>query len=92
MYYLFRKFDGIEPRKEDNMEFDFSKLNGRIVERFGTRANFAAAAGYTKTQLSARLNNQVHFPANEIYELCAPDLLDLSVSDIPVYFFAPKVR
>lgn len=74
------------------MEFDFSKLNGRIVERFGTRSNFATVAGYTKSQLSARLNNQVHFPADEIYELCTPELLDLDISDIPVYFFTPKVR
>lgn len=74
------------------MEFDFSKLNGRIVEKFGTRANFAAAAGYTKSQLSARLNNLVHFPADEIYGLCTPELLDLDMSDIPVYFFTPKVR
>ena len=74
------------------MVFDFSKLNGRIVEKFGTRAAFAAAAGYTKSQLSARLNNQVHFPADEIRKLCDPALLDLQLSDIPVYFFTLKVR
>lgn len=74
------------------MEFDFSKLNGRIVERFGTRAAFADAAGYTESQLSARLNNRVHFPANEIRKLCDPELLDLQLSDIPVYFFNLKVR
>jgi hypothetical protein len=74
------------------MEFDFSKLNGRIVEKFGTRLRFAEAAGYTRSQLSARLNNLVHFPADEIYMLCKPDLLDLDMTDIPVYFFTPKVR
>lgn len=74
------------------MEFDFSKLIGRIVEKFGTRANFAAAAGYTKSQLSDRLNNRVHFPSDEIHRLCDPELLDLQLSDIPVYFFTLKVR
>jgi hypothetical protein len=74
------------------MVFDFSKLNGRIVEKFGTRAAFAAAAGYTDSQLSARLNNRVHFPADEIRKLCEPELLDLQISDIPVYFFTLKVR
>ena len=74
------------------MEFDFSKLTGRIVEKFGTRANFAAAAGYTKSQLSDRLNNRVPFPANEIRKLCDPELLDLQLSDIPTYFFTLKVR
>lgn len=74
------------------MVFDFSKLNGRIVEKFGTRSAFADAAGYTKTQLSARLSNRVHFPSDEIYKLCTPELLDIAVADIPVYFFNPKVR
>ena len=72
------------------MKFDFSKLRGRIVEKFGTRANFAAAAGYTKSQLSARLNNKVDFGLSEVYELCTPELLDISVADVPVYFFTPR--
>ena len=74
------------------MVFDFSKLNGRIVEKFGTRASFATAAGYTKSRLSARLNNQVHFPSDEIRKICAPELLDIPLGDIPAYFFTLKVR
>ena len=72
------------------MTFDHSKLCGRIVERFGTRANFAEAAGYTKAQLSARLNNVVHFDTDEIIALCVPELLDIPAHDIPVYFLTPK--
>ena len=70
--------------------FDFRKLEGRIVERFGTRLKFAEAAGYTKSQLSARLNNKVDFSLSEIYELCTPELLDIPVADIPAYFFIPR--
>lgn len=69
------------------VEFDFRKLEGRIVEKFGTRFKFAEAAGYTKTRLSARLNNKVDFGMSEIYTLCAPELLDIPVADIPAYFF-----
>ena len=72
------------------MKFDHSKLRGRIVERFGTCANFAEAAGYTKAQLTARLNNAVHFDTVEILALCVPALLDIAAHDIPVYFFAPE--
>jgi hypothetical protein len=34
----------------------------------------------------------VHFPSDEIHRLCDPELLDLQLSDIPVYFFTLKVR
>lgn len=71
------------------VRFDFRRLEGRIVERFGTRSAFAEKAGYTKSQLSARLNNRVDFGMSEIYELCVPELLDIPVADIPAYFFIP---
>lgn len=72
------------------MEFDFSKLRGRIIEKFGTCEAFATAAGFTKARLSARLNNAVHFDIEEIVLLCKPELLDIDANDIPVYFFVPK--
>ena len=72
------------------VRFDFRRLEGRIVERFGTRSAFAEKAGYTKSQLSARLNNRVDFGMSEIYELCVPELLDIPVADIPSYFFIPR--
>ncbi len=72
------------------MAFDHSKLRGRIVEKFGTCEALAIAAGYTKSQLSARLNNTVHFDSEEIIQLCTPELLDIAAEDIPAYFFVPK--
>ena len=72
------------------VKFDFRKLEGRIVEKFGTRANFAAAAGYTKSQLSARLNNKVDFGLSEVHDLCVPELLDIPTEAIPTYFFIPR--
>ena len=72
------------------MEFDFSKLLGRIVEVYGTRSAFAEAWGKTESFVSNRLNNKIHFDANEIHEVCG--LLAISYADIPVYFFTVKVR
>jgi hypothetical protein len=74
------------------MPFDFSKLRGRIVERFGTCGNFAAAAGKTAQWVSTRLNNVVPWSADEIKAVCEPDLLDICPEDIPAYFFTPKFR
>ena len=72
------------------MVFDFSKLIGRIIEKFGTRYAFAEAAGYTRSQLSDRLNNKVYFDLVEIRKLCTPELLDIPDAEIPVYFFKLK--
>lgn len=74
------------------MDFDFSKLQGRIVEKYGTRSAFAAAAGFTESALSNRLNNKIHFDPEEIYNICLPDCLDIAPAEIPTYFFKPKVR
>lgn len=74
------------------MEFDFSKLRGRIVERFGNNANFCEMAGMSVQRLSARLNNRIQFAPVEIKHICTPELLDIADADIPAYFFTPKVR
>jgi hypothetical protein len=71
------------------MEFDFSKLLGRIIEKYGTRGAFATAMGLAESALSYRLNNKIHFGAEEIYLAC--QLLDIPGADIPAYFFTPKV-
>lgn len=71
------------------LEFDFSKLQGRIIEKFGTRSAFAAAWGVADSFLSSRLNNKVYFDTPEIYEIC--ELLDIQAEEIPVYFFTVKV-
>lgn len=70
------------------MAFDFSKLRGRIVEKFGSCARFAAAMGHSKVWLSSRLNNVVPWKAEEMREAAA--LLGIAPEDIPAYFFTPK--
>lgn len=70
--------------------FDFDKLKGLIVEKYGTRAAFAKALGLTPGQLSVRLSGAVHFKSPEIVK--TTELLGIKSSDIGVYFFTPKVR
>lgn len=72
------------------MAFDFSKLIGKIAEKYVTRVAFAKAMGLTSEQLSRRLNNRKHFSMDEIYH--ATELLGIPHKDIAVYFFTPKVR
>ena len=70
--------------------FDFSKLIGRIIEKYGSRSAFAAAIGYSESALSYRLNNRIAFDIEEIYNICLPEYLDIEAQDIPAYFFTPK--
>jgi hypothetical protein len=72
------------------MEFDFSKLQGRIVEKFGTRTAFAEKWGKTDRYLSDRLNNKIVMDMVDIHEM--RELLDIDWKYITVYFFTPKVR
>lgn len=72
------------------MAYDYSKLSGKIVEKFGTQLNFAKAMGLSERTISLKLNNQVTWKNTEISE--AVGILGLKVEDIPEYFFVTKVH
>lgn len=72
------------------MTKDFSKLSGKIVEKYGTQYNFAIALGLSERSLSMKLNNKVGWRDEEMER--AIDLLDLDLNDIPTYFFTNLVQ
>lgn len=74
------------------MQFDFSRLAGRIVEKFGTRSAFAAAVGIGESSLSEKLNNKRQIDSTEIVEWSGPGLLDIPAEQLHLYFLTPKVR
>lgn len=74
------------------MAFDFSKLRGRIVEKFGTCAAFADAVGIPKSALSARLSNKIAIDSDEMMVWSQPHLLDIPLEEVHVYFLTPTVR
>ena len=71
------------------MAYDYSKLNGRIVEKCGTRANFAEMMGLSERTISLKLNNKISFKQPEIQK--ALKILDLKINEIQAYFFTLKV-
>ncbi|MGT2833378.1 hypothetical protein Javan249_0006 [Streptococcus phage Javan249] len=71
------------------MAYDYSKLNGKIVERFKTQYNFANAMGLSERTVSLKLNNQRYWKNNEISK--ASELLGISDDEISLYFFDLKV-
>lgn len=74
------------------MAFNYSKLIGRITEKYGTRRAFASAIDMAESALSARLNNVTPFKADEIKKICASDILDIPDEAISEYFFTLEVK
>lgn len=70
------------------VKFDYSRLKGRIVEKFGTASAFAIALGFKPNMVTARLKNGTPWRDYEIWEACKQ--LGISPEEIPAYFFAPK--
>lgn len=72
------------------MAFDYRKLRGRIIEKFGTQGCFARALGVSERTLSLKLNNKIFFSQDEITKIS--ELLNISVDKIQIYFFEKEVQ
>ena len=72
------------------MAFDYSKLRGRIVEKFGSQMSFAKAMNISERTLSLKMSGKRTWKQTEI--CLAINLLGLSNSDIQNYFFSLKVQ
>ncbi|MDU4889808.1 MAG: DUF739 family protein [Clostridium sp.] len=72
------------------MAFNYDKLKGRIVEKFGTQGKLARALGVSERTLSLKLNNKIFFSQDEITKISK--LLNIALEEIQDYFFKPKVQ
>ncbi len=72
------------------MPYDYSKLSGLIVEKYGTQAKFADAMKLSERSLSLKLNGKVSWKQQEMVKVS--ELLDFPVDNIPTYFFDLKVQ
>jgi len=76
--------------KDKTIVFDFSKLKGRIIEKFGTLSKFAEVAHINRSALSSRLKNKTKWPPDDVIRVCDEDLLDIPPEQIHLYFFVLK--
>ena len=74
------------------MEFEYSKLRGRIIEKFGTIKAFAEAYGVTNVTMSNKLNGNVGISPEDIVKMSSPELLDIPPAEYHLYFFVIKVH
>lgn len=72
------------------MAFDYNKLRGKIVEKFGSQGEFARAMGWSEKTLSNKINGKIPWKQTDICS--AIKLLGLIESDIQEYFFTIKVQ
>lgn len=70
--------------------FNYSKLRGRIAEKYKQHAAFAKALGISTRSLSLKLTGKTEFRPSEIIK--AIQLLELTNNDISAYFFTLKVQ
>lgn len=74
------------------MEFDYRKLIGRIIEKFGSRRAFAKAYGIAENTMSKKLTGKMAITTDDIISWSSKEYLDIEAQDIPEYFFAQKVQ
>lgn len=72
------------------MVWDFSKLIGLIIAKFGSRTKFCKELKRNPEWLSRRLNNQTQFDADDMIKIA--EILGIDPEDISLYFLTPKVR
>lgn len=72
------------------MSFEYGKLRGLIVEKYGSIEAFAKAVNLSSVTVSKYLNNKVPWKQTNINE--AVRALDIPPEDISLYFFTPRVQ
>ena len=63
----------------------YGMLRERIKAVFGTQQAFAVAMGNNLATINAKLNGKTDWTSKEIEKACM--LLDISMVDMPIYFF-----
>lgn len=70
-------------------KYNFSKLNGKIVEIFGTQLAFAEAIGLSEMTISKKMNGKRPWKQTDMAKAC--EVLGIPIAEIPAYFFATDV-
>lgn len=65
--------------------FNYAKLRGRMVEKFGTIEKTAEASGLRRDMISLALNGKRHFTQADIMALAKA--LEIPSEEVGVYFF-----
>lgn len=67
------------------MSFNYNKLKGRIVEKFGTVDKFSTKAKMSATTIGRKLSGKSLWSQDEIMTVC--ELLEIPMDEMTTYFF-----
>ena len=70
--------------------FDYSKLRGRIKEKYGSEKAFAEAMGLSQATLSLKLNGESATSCAQA--MTWAQALQIGIDEMGVYFFNPKFK
>ena len=70
------------------MAFDYSKLRGRIIEKFKTYSAFAEHLDISKQTVSLKLSGAIQFNQTDVVTWC--EALEIDLNDSGQYFFCPQ--
>lgn len=65
--------------------YDYSKLNGRISEKLGSKQKYAKELDISYLSLYKKMKNEREFKASEIVKSC--EVLDIPFNEVGLYFF-----
>lgn len=68
------------------MGYTYSKLRGRIIEKFGSQEKFAETIGISSNSLSKKMNGKTGFSQKDIVKWS--ELLGIEKTEYVDYFFA----
>ena len=68
------------------MPFEYRKLRGRIIEKYGSQDKFAEAIGTTSVTVSKKMTGKVQFSQDDIILWC--EALDIPLMEAGPYFFS----
>lgn len=71
------------------MSFNFNKLRGKIIEKYGSQAEFSKVLGISQNTLSKKMNNKARFSSDDIVKI--KELLNIPNDEVNSYFFDIKV-
>ena len=71
------------------MIMDYSKLRGRIVEKFGSQKAFARILGVSNNSVTKKMTSKTSFNQKDIHLWCT--LLGIPMDNVREYFFTLKV-
>lgn len=73
----------------ERITFDYSKLKGKIIEKYGSQTAFAKALGVSDATMTSKMTGKTYFSQDEIMKSIV--ILGINPGAATEYFFTVRV-